>query len=65
MGWPGARRSLYLLNRGFWRFGQRMPVGTNIYERDWDALVVLDACRVDILREVADEYEFIDEVDSV
>jgi len=42
-----------------------MPVGTNIYERDWDALVVLDACRVDILREVADEYEFIDEVDSV
>lgn len=40
----------------------RMPLGRNVYDRDWDLLVVLDACRVDALREVADEYDFIDEV---
>lgn len=43
----------------------RFPVGTNIYDFDWDALIVLDACRVDSLREVADEYDFIEEVDSI
>lgn len=43
----------------------RRPIGTAPYERDWDALVVLDACRVDAMREVADEFEFIEAVDSV
>ncbi|WP_227014898.1 alkaline phosphatase family protein [Natronorubrum aibiense] len=40
-------------------------MGTNIYEREWDVLVVLDACRVDTLREVADEYDFIADVDTM
>ena len=43
----------------------RWPFGNNIYDSDWDVLIVLDACRVDTLREVADEYYFIEEVDSV
>ncbi|QLG63396.1 sulfatase-like hydrolase/transferase [Halorarum salinum] len=42
----------------------RWPVGEGIYEFDWDVLLVLDACRVDALREVADEYDFIEEVES-
>jgi hypothetical protein len=33
--------------------------GTNVYEMEWDLLVVLDTCRVDALRAVADEYEFL------
>lgn len=37
----------------------RYPVGHNIYESDWDALIVLDALRTDALREVADEYSFL------
>lgn len=37
----------------------RYPFGTNVYEQDWDALILLDTCRVDALREVADEYEFL------
>jgi hypothetical protein len=41
------------------------PLGKNIYEEDWDALIILDACRVDALREVAPEYDYIKEVDSV
>lgn len=43
----------------------RYPIGTNIFERDWDALLVLDACRVDAMREIADEYAFISSVDSL
>ncbi|WP_285266193.1 sulfatase-like hydrolase/transferase [Halobacterium salinarum] len=43
----------------------RVPLGTNVYERDWDVLVILDACRVDTLREVADEYDFIENVETM
>lgn len=32
---------------------------TNVFEREWDILLVLDACRVDLLASVADEYEFV------
>jgi len=39
--------------------------GTNIYERDWDLLVILDACRVDAMKAVADEYSYIDHIDSI
>lgn len=34
--------------------------GTPIYERDWDVLVVLDACRADLMDEVANNYGFIE-----
>ncbi|SFR67299.1 hypothetical protein [Halogeometricum limi] len=43
----------------------RHPIGTNVYERDWDLLIVLDACRLDALREVAPEYDYIQSVDSI
>lgn len=43
----------------------RWPFGRNIYDSEWDLLIILDACRVDTLREVEDEYDFIDGVDSV
>lgn len=64
---PG-RAPLYLLFTTYlavwYALTSRRPLGENVYESDWDLLVVLDACRVDTLREVADEYEFIDGVDS-
>jgi hypothetical protein len=34
---------------------------TNFYSHDWDVLLVLDACRVDTLQEVSDEYSFLPE----
>lgn len=34
----------------------KRPLGTNVFDREWDLLVVLDACRVDALRQVASEY---------
>jgi len=37
----------------------RYPIGTNVFERDWDTLVLLDTCRVDAIAEVADEFDFL------
>lgn len=43
----------------------RFQYGTNIYEKDWDILIVLDACRIDAIQEVKDEYDFIYNVDKI
>jgi len=40
------------------------PVGTNVFSKSWDVLVILDACRVDALRSVAEEYSFLGAADS-
>lgn len=65
-GWVGVNDGLYGLYAGAWRtLGWHVPRGTNVYERDWDLLVVLDACRTDLLREVAPNYEFIGDVESI
>ena len=48
--WSGVAHRLSALSPGG---------GTNVYERDWDLLVLLDACRVDALEAVADEYAFL------
>ena len=36
-----------------------------IYKRDWDVLVVLDGCRVDLLKAVAGEYPFVNVDETV
>lgn len=59
----GAVQDLH--NGLFFSLTSRYPIGTNVFDRDWDLLVVLDACRVDAMREVAPEYDFIDDVDSI
>lgn len=33
--------------------------GTPIFEEDWDVLIILDACRADMLEQVAKEYDFL------
>lgn len=43
----------------------RTTVGTNIYERDWDLMVILDACRVDSLREFSDAKPYLNDVQSI
>ncbi|GAB3313408.1 hypothetical protein [Haloplanus salinarum] len=60
-----ARPLYYVYVAALLSITQHVPYGTNVYERDWDLLIILDACRVDALREVADEYEFITEVESM
>lgn len=39
--------------------------GESVFEREWDLLVVLDACRPDILKEVSSDYGFINDVDTM
>ena len=43
----------------------KMGIGTNIFSKDWDLLIILDCCRVDALIELAPEYDFIGEVNSI
>ncbi len=45
--------------------GRQLDYGTNVFEREWDVLVVLDGCRMDLLRSVSHEIEFIDRVESM
>ena len=39
--------------------------GRPIWDGDWDVLVVLDACRVDLMRELAGEYAFVGDAENV
>ncbi|WP_407067005.1 alkaline phosphatase family protein [Haloarcula brevis] len=45
--------------------GRRLDYGTNVYEREWDVLVVLDGCRADVLRSVAPDVGFLGTVETV
>ncbi|MEF8841791.1 MAG: hypothetical protein V5A62_09230 [Haloarculaceae archaeon] len=42
--------------------GRLVPYGENVYDREWDVLVVLDACRPDALETVASGVGFVDGV---
>ncbi|WP_152042435.1 hypothetical protein [Salinigranum salinum] len=35
------------------------PEATNVYDREWDLLILLDCATVDMMEEVRDEYEFV------
>ena len=65
-GVNGAKNVLYdIYLAGFLSTTSRFSIGTNVFTRDWDTLIVLDACRVDALREVSDEYKFLNEIESI
>lgn len=58
----GLRDSSYQLYAGAWRrAGRAYNYGTPIYEHDWDLLIVMDACRYDLLQDVVGEYDFLDQ----
>lgn len=60
-GVTGTNRALYRLARlGLGAaLRQVYSPGTNIFTLDWDILIILDACRVDLMSEVTDEYDFL------
>lgn len=45
--------------------GRRLDYGENVFEREWDVLVVLDACRADLLASVAPDVPFLGEVETL
>lgn len=44
-------------------FTARYPIGRNIFNTEWDLLIVLDACRYDALQVVTEEYTFLDTIE--
>ena len=61
----GLFHAVYTFYLGLWyTITSRWPIGTHVYDDEWDLLIILDACRVDVLESVADEYDFIENVDS-
>lgn len=55
----------YLFRFPLTLLNSKRTIGTNVYDRDWDVLILLDTCRVDALEAVAEEYSFLSEVDSI
>lgn len=53
----------YILNELRDRFYLRNS--TNVYEKEWDLLVILDCARPGMINQVKDEYGFIDEVGNI
>jgi hypothetical protein len=45
---------------GMWRrLGKHVNYGRRIYDYNWDLLIILDACRADLIAEVVNEYDFL------
>jgi hypothetical protein len=65
-GWEGVQDTLYRLYKIGWkRVSKVYDPGRNVYDREWDVLVVLDACSAELMAEVAGKYEFVPEVRTV
>jgi len=62
---PGMSRLGTAYLRALQAVGRRLDYGTNAFDREWDVLVVLDACRADLLRSVAPDIDFLDAVETV
>lgn len=60
-----AKFAFYAYDDLFLSLTSRRPLGTNVFEKEWDVLVVLDACRTDALYEVAPEYPFLNDIGSI
>ncbi len=62
-GLSGVRRSGYELYLGGLRRALSVTYDPEyVWDRDWDVLLILDACRTDLMLEVADDYDYIDGV---
>jgi hypothetical protein len=62
-GVHGLKESLRpVYHKGLQGVSRLRDSGTPIYDRDWDLLIVVDACRLDLMREVAPAYDYIDHV---
>jgi len=59
-GWRGVPM---LASEFFYK--QRSRSGTPIWDREWDLLIVLDACRPDWLAAIQNEYSFINEIETI
>jgi hypothetical protein len=66
-GREGVAETFYRIYQVLWKrvdllYGRR---GTDVYDREWDVLIVLDGCRADLMAAAAAEYDFVTRVGSV
>lgn len=52
-----AARPVY--HKGLSQYARLKDPGTPVYDREWELLVILDACRLDLMQEVQDMYSFV------
>ncbi len=57
-----TRSAIEFLIGGGRRLGKRMNFGTPVWEREWEVLVILDACRYDLMAEIASEWDCLQSV---
>jgi hypothetical protein len=55
----------YLLRSPATAINSQHTVGTNIFDEEWDMLIILDTCRTDAMEIMKDEYDFIQNVGSI
>jgi len=53
----GAARPVY--HKGLSQYARLKDSGTPVYDREWELLIILDACRLDLIQEVQDSYPFL------
>lgn len=58
-----ARENLY--RRGYTGLNSALDYGVHPYDKDWDILVIIDACRFDLFQEFAPQHEVYDKFESV
>lgn len=62
-GVGGVSEALYpVYKKGLHQLFRITRGGQPIYQSDWDLLIVLDGCRLDLMKEVAGEFPYIDHV---
>lgn len=61
MGQAAARSVHELALGGMRRVDRAFPTGECYWDRDWEVLIILDACRYDLFEEVSREYGWIPE----
>jgi hypothetical protein len=59
-GFDGLKYAVNLLYMGALRRVLPSGGGENVFSKEWDVLLILDACRTDVLADVAPDYPFLD-----
>lgn len=64
-GIGGVQFGLYrIYMKWFHLLNTVLDTGDYIYDEDWDLLIVLDACRYDLIQDVTDNYDFLSKPES-
>lgn len=65
-GLKGLFSSLYYVYAGaFLMLSKHCGFGTNIFDLEWDVCIILDACRVDAITSVTEDYSFLADAEAV